>query len=99
MDKNLKEKLNFIGNVIGMAESKNELLFLLDDLLTPSEIQKIYERIHIVSHLMNKMPQREIAEKTGAGIATVTRGSYLVKKPNFILSNFISKAQKLSCWR
>jgi len=99
MDQILKEKLSFIGNIIKMTKSNEELILLLDDLLTPSEAEKIYERVHIVSHLIDHTPQRSIVEKTGAGIATVTRGSFLLKKPNSILSKFITKARKASWWR
>ncbi len=96
MDKSLKKKIDLIAELIQKAESEKELRLLLDDLLTESELNKVYERVQIVANLMNEMSQREVAAKTGAGIATVTRGASLMKKPNFILSKFIDKDSR---WR
>lgn len=52
----------------------------LRDLLTPSELDEISKRLQIFRLLQSGMPQRQIAEKLGVGIATVTRGSRALKK-------------------
>ena len=48
-------------------------------LLTPSELSEISKRLQIFKLLEQGMPQRQIAEKLGVGIATVTRGSRALK--------------------
>ena len=52
-----------------------ELDAALDELLTPSEFSEISKRLQILRLLETGMPQRQIAETLGVGIATVTRGS------------------------
>jgi TrpR family trp operon transcriptional repressor len=52
----------------------------LGDLLTPSEFTEISNRLQIIKRLEAGMPQRQIAEQLGVGIATVTRGSRALKE-------------------
>lgn len=57
------------------ADNFNEMEKLLHNLLTPSELSEISKRLQIFKLLEAGMPQRQIAETLGVGIATVTRGS------------------------
>lgn len=50
------------------------------NLLTPSELTEISKRLQIFKLLREGMPQRQIAEKLGVGIATVTRGSRALRE-------------------
>lgn len=52
----------------------------LDDLLTPSELTEISKRLQIFKLLQAGIPQRQIAEELGVGIATVTRGSRALQR-------------------
>ncbi len=52
---------------------------VLGDLLTPSELAEISKRLQIIKRLREGVPQRQIAEELGVGIATVTRGSRVLK--------------------
>ncbi|NRB40718.1 MAG: helix-turn-helix domain-containing protein [Pseudomonadales bacterium] len=61
------------------AESNSTLKEKLEDLLTPSEMSEISNRLQIFRLLQTGMPQRQIAEQLGVGIATVTRGSRALK--------------------
>lgn len=51
----------------------------LQGLLTPSELNEISKRLQIFKLLEAGIPQRQIAETLGVGIATVTRGSRALK--------------------
>jgi TrpR family transcriptional regulator, trp operon repressor len=51
----------------------------LRSLLTPAELSEISKRLQIFKLLESGMPQRQIAETLGVGIATVTRGSRALK--------------------
>lgn len=57
--------------------------FLLG-LLTSQELEEIPTRVQIVKMLKKGIPQHEIANKLGIGVATVTRGSNEIKKGRFI---------------
>lgn len=43
------------------------------DLCTIPELEAISERWHVVQLLIEKMPYREISQRTGASTATITR--------------------------
>jgi TrpR family transcriptional regulator, trp operon repressor len=64
-------------------EDPKKLREFLKAILTPKELEEIPTRLQIIKLLKKGMPQREIAEKLGVGIATVTRGSSELKKGNF----------------
>ena len=57
------------------AISEGDLDQRLGDLLTPSEFSEVSKRLQIFKLLDAGIPQRQIAEQLGVGIATVTRGS------------------------
>ncbi len=92
------KKIEGIAKLLLLAKSEYELMNLLDDMLTVSEVDKIHERIRIIACLKNGMSQRETQKKTDAGIATITRGAGLLKKPKLIIDHIISAAQKKSWW-
>lgn len=48
-------------------------------LLTPVELSEVSKRLQIFKMLDAGLPQRQIAESLGVGIATVTRGSRAMK--------------------
>jgi len=62
-----------------IAEDPESMHTILQDLLTPSELSEISKRLQIIRLLETGMPQRQIAETLGVGIATVTRGSRALK--------------------
>lgn len=53
---------------------------VLGQLLTPSELTEVANRLQIFALLAEGVPQRQIAEQLGVAIATVTRGSNVLKK-------------------
>jgi TrpR family transcriptional regulator, trp operon repressor len=59
---------------IGASDKKLLERFLID-LLTPAEYREIGLRWQIVKMLHKGIPQRQIAEKLGVSVATVSRGS------------------------
>ncbi len=61
------------------AKNYDSLDQALSDLLTPTEMSEISKRLQILRLLEAGLPQREIAEILGVGIATVTRGSRALK--------------------
>ena len=91
--------LQGITKFISLAKGESRLAALLDELLTPAEIAKVHERIKIISGFQEGMTQREIVKKTGAAIATVTRGSALAKKSPFIAGELVKKASGQRWWR
>ena len=67
-------------NHLQAAGDQGYLEKALSDLLSPSELSEISKRLQIFKLLEAGVPQRQIAEQLGVGIATVTRGSRVLKQ-------------------
>ena len=66
-----------------LNKNQQEMLDFLEGILTPKEIESLSMRLQVVEMLKAGLPQRQIADKLGVGIATVTRGSSELKKGRF----------------
>jgi TrpR family trp operon transcriptional repressor len=73
------ESLKIISKIFLKIRDKTDFEASLADILTPSEIYDIAERINILKMLKEGISQREIAEKLGISITTVTRGNRILK--------------------
>ena len=60
-------------------KGQDEMERALRALLTPAEFSEVTKRLQIFKMLEQGVPQRQIAEVLGVGIATVTRGSRALK--------------------
>ncbi len=72
------------------VKNKKELEALLFGLFTQKELEELPKRLEIFKQLKRGVPQHEIAEKVGVGIATVTRGSHEIQRGHI---------QKTSWWQ
>ena len=64
-------------------KSRKDLEDFLRGILTSKELDEISARLQIVKMLKKGVPQHQIAEKLGVGIATVTRGSKEIAQGRF----------------
>lgn len=60
-----------------------EMEAALDAILTPREADELENRLQIFRMLLQGIPQREIATRLNAGIATVTRGAAALRNTRF----------------
>ena len=67
----------------------------LNDLLSPKEYSDIAKRLQIVKQLEAGIPQREVADNLGVGVATVTRGSHELKDERGGFRKVLDKYYKL----
>lgn len=81
MDKSLNELIGLLLKIKTKAEMEDFLL----GILTPKELKEIPMRLQIVKLIKIGVPQQEIAENLGVGVATVTRGSKEIQKGRFKL--------------
>ncbi|MBX2809354.1 MAG: trp operon repressor [Cellvibrionaceae bacterium] len=56
-----------------------EMESFIEYLFTEKELKELGNRINIFKMLIQNTPQREIADRLGVGIATVTRGAQALK--------------------
>ena len=85
-----KGNLFFLIDSLMQVQSKKEMEAFLYGLLTQKELEELPKRLEIFKQLKKGVPQHEIADKMGIGVATVTRGSQELQRGNI---------QKTSWWR
>ena len=79
----MNENIGYIRHLVNhlLAQDSPEALEkALSDLLTASELDDVARRLQIIEMLAEGIPQRQIADRLGVGIATVSRGSNVLKK-------------------
>ncbi len=78
----MKTKIKYIEHLVNhllVQNSPQEMEKALSDLLTTSELDEVAKRLQIFEMLAAGVPQRQIAENLGVGIATVSRGANVLK--------------------
>ena len=74
------ELWNQVGDLLASQKSHDELVEVLSILLTPEERNAIGSRLAIIRALLaGEESQREISARLGVSIATITRGSNMLK--------------------
>ena len=79
----MNENIGYIRHLVNhlLAQDSPEALEeALGDLLTASELDDVARRLQIIEMLAEGIPQRQIADRLGVGIATVSRGSNVLKR-------------------
>lgn len=76
------------------VDSPKEAKLLLDDLLTPQELDSLAERWQEIQLLAKGVTQREVAEKLGISISKVTRGSRALQYGSGGFVHFLKKLKK-----
>lgn len=78
MSANIKY-INHLVNYLMAQQSPEAMEEALHDLLTQNELVDVAKRLQILKMLEENITQRQIVEELGVGIATVTRGSNVLK--------------------
>lgn len=65
--------------VLAELRDPAQVALLLDDLLTPQEIEALTERWHIAERLSRGESQRAVAEALAVSVTTVSRGARSLK--------------------
>lgn len=81
------KQLNKLIDLLLNIKSRKLMEDFLLGILTPKELEEIPTRLSIVKMLKKGIPQYEVAERLGVGIATVTRGSKELQKGRFKVVN------------
>ncbi len=75
----LPESLKVITDTLWRIKSKKDIEWVIEDLMTPSEIVEIADRIQILKMLSEGKSQRDIAQKLGTSVTTVSRGNRVLQ--------------------
>ena len=92
-------KIKALVGFFNMPKSRENLDIILENLLTESELTKVYDRIKILDSLESGASQRETLDRVGGGIATISRGAAMVKAEKFnIFAGILAEARLQSWW-
>lgn len=75
-------------------ESPKEAQLLLEDILTPQELDSVAERWQEIQLLAKGVTQREVAKKLNISISKVTRGSRMLQYGTGGFRHFLKKLGK-----
>ena len=74
MGKNMKtDAIDFLFDAILSLENKEECYTFFEDICTVTELLSIAQRVEVAKMLREQKTYLEIAEKTGASTATISR--------------------------
>lgn len=79
MSDKLLENLKLLTDTLWQIEDKKLFQDLLEDLLTPKELNDLVDRINLIKLLNQGLSQREIAEQMEISVTTVNRGSRILQ--------------------
>ncbi len=68
-----------LANILASIHDTEQMGKLLQDFLTPQELEDLVLRWEIIKLLHSGLPQREIAAQLGVAIGTVSRGARELK--------------------
>lgn len=83
--------LRDLYELFASAGTPAEAKMLLNDILTPQEIESLAERWQLIQELHAGTPQREIARKLGISISKITRGSRMLQYGSGGFRHFLEK--------
>ena len=88
------QHLKQLWQLLAVIEDEKEAKMLMEDLLTPQEVESIAERWQIIQQLEKGLPQREIAKKLNASIVKITRGSRVMQYGSGGFRHFLKKLKR-----
>ena len=77
--KDLHSNIEILAETFLKIKDVSLMRAFLQDVLTPSEINSLVERLHVLKLLLQGHSQRVIAKELHCSISTVTRGSRIIQ--------------------
>jgi TrpR family transcriptional regulator, trp operon repressor len=86
-ERNLKE----LSVILAGMDDASQLEKLLEEMLTPSEIDALVLRWELLKMLNDGIPQREISKALGVSLCKITRGSRELKKEDSVVKGILKR--------
>lgn len=86
-----QEYLRDLYMLFAAVETTHEAKILLEDILTPQEVDSLAERWQLIQKLHAGEPQRNIAKELGVSISKITRGSRMLQYGSGGFVHFLKK--------
>lgn len=75
-----QQSITTLSKLLASISDPKEMESFLRVLLTPAELHEVPQRLRIMRRLLEKVPQRRIAQEIQGSLCKVTRGSKMLKK-------------------
>jgi len=69
----MNEQIGGLAEAMLTLETREEALLFFEDIFTVKELQAVAQRLAVAEMLRRRVTYQEIAEKTGASTATISR--------------------------
>lgn len=87
-----KKRLKELSSaLLKAAEKPKNLEAFISDILSPAEIEDLYNRIRILEELLNGKTQREVSKNLHVSIAKVSRAALVIKHGSGALKSILKK--------
>jgi TrpR family trp operon transcriptional repressor len=80
-----------VAELFAGVSDRQEMLRLLDEILTPAELRDLALRWRLVQRLHAGVPQRRIAGELGISLCKITRGSRILKQKNGVIRGILER--------
>lgn len=88
------QQLRELYALFASVQNEKEAKLLLEDILTPQELESLSERWQLILELAKGTPQRDIAKKLDISISKITRGSRMMQFGSGGFAHFLKKLKK-----
>ena len=85
---------NDIYDIFCSVSKRNEMIKLMNELLTKSELSDLTLRWNLLCMLSEGLSQREIAAKLGVSLCKITRGAKILKDEKGAVKKIFDKIGK-----
>lgn len=89
-----QQHLQDLYALFSAVDTVEEAELLLQDMLTPQELESVSERWQLIRQLHSGTAQRDIATDLGVSISKITRGSRMLQHGGGGFRYFLDKLQK-----
>jgi TrpR family trp operon transcriptional repressor len=89
-----QDHLRDLYELFASVDTPKEAKLLLNDILTPQELESLAERWQLIQALHTGKSQRDIAKDLGVSISKITRGSRMLQYGSGGFQHFLKKKQK-----
>ena len=83
-----------IYDIFCSVSNRNEMIKLMNELLTKSEISDLTLRWNLLCMLSEGLSQREIAAKLGVSLCKITRGAKILKDDKGVVKKIFDQNSK-----
>ncbi len=80
--------------ILASVQDARDMQRLMEELLTPKELEDIWRRWQLLEDLYRGVPQREIVERHKMSLCKITRGAKILRNKNSVCKAVIEKQMK-----